>query len=295
MKQSKYLTRIAIQLFVLFSLSACSRVFFYPSRQLALSPADMLLDFEDVYVQTPDELTLHGWFIPATGEEIGTIFFLHGNAENIANHLTSVAWLPSEGFNVFIFDYRGFGRSEGTTSIEGSLVDTEAAFSELLSREDIDQNKIIVFGQSLGASLAIYFAAHSENRGFVQAVVADSPFASYREILKEKVGQFWLSAPFRLPLSWTIPRQYDPVKAVSGLTPIPLLLIHGGNDRVIPAHHSEEIFEKAAEPKRLWLVPQASHIEALRLPSYRRKLIDFLRSRLAVVMAEKFSNNKRSS
>jgi fermentation-respiration switch protein FrsA (DUF1100 family) len=146
----------------------------------------------------------------------------------------------------------------------------------LLARPDVNHDRIIVFGQSLGGALAIHYVAHSRYRRHVCAVVADSAFADYRLIAREKLAGFALTWPLQWLPAITVDDDYSPERSVASLSPIPLLLIHGEADAVVPSHHSQRLYERAAEPKALWLVPGAGHHEALRDGGLQRRLADYL-------------------
>ena len=117
--------------------TGCSSFFFQPHKQHYRDPGKIGLAFEDVYFPTNDNLKLHGWFLPAQGEVKGTVLFLHGNAENISTHIGSVYWLPARGFNVFLPDYRGYGKSEGAPSLAGSMADIESALAYVLQHKSL--------------------------------------------------------------------------------------------------------------------------------------------------------------
>lgn len=274
----KFLQQFNLTLFVLLSTSGCSNLFFYPMKPYIRTPADIGLEYQNVEFQSSDGTPLHGWWLPAKGKAIGTILYLHGNAENISTHIANINWLPEQGYNVFIFDYRGYGKSQGTTKIDGIISDAESAISTVLALPENHNNSVIVFGQSLGGAIAIYATAHTPERAHVKALVVESSFSSYRQIAREKFGSFWLTWPLQYPLSWTITDRYSPIKAIPEITPIPLLLIYGQNDRIVPAHHGLQLFEAAHEPKKLWLIPNGHHISAFTTPSRQQMLIDYLRS-----------------
>jgi fermentation-respiration switch protein FrsA (DUF1100 family) len=229
-----------------------------------------------VSIVAPDGVRLHAWFLPAKGKAAGTILFLHGNAENISTHLASVHWLPARGFNVLLLDYRGYGRSEGTPTLPGVMADIESALGVLAARPDVDPQRIVVFGQSLGGSLAIYHVAHSAHRPRIRALVVESAFTGYRDIVSEKLASFWLTWPFQWLPSLTVDDEYSPAPVIAKIHPIPLLLIHGDRDVIVPSHHGERLYALAGEPKEFWLVPGAAHIETLRRPEYRDRFVDYL-------------------
>jgi fermentation-respiration switch protein FrsA (DUF1100 family) len=266
-------------------LAGCNHAFFYPDRILLDTPDRYGIDYEPVEISAEDGTQLFAWFLPARGAARGTVLYLHGNAQNISAHLPSIAWMPGAGFNVLALDYRGYGRSGGTPSIAGAQQDIGAAMRVLLARPDVDPGSIFVFGQSLGGALAIHYVAHSALRAHVRAVIVDSPFSDYRLISKEKLA----AIPITWPLQWlpalTVDNDYSPQAAVHAVSPIPLLLIHGERDGLVPLHHSQRLFERAGEPKDLWVVPDAGHIQSLKQASVRSRLTDFLQRHSAERLA----------
>jgi len=258
------------------ALFGCSGVFFQPYRGHVQTPKQLGLAYEDVYFQAGDGTPLHAWFLPAESKALGTILFLHGNAENISTHIMSVRWLPARGFNVFLLDYRGYGASGGDASLSGVQDDVDAALRTLLARKDVDPNRVVVFGQSLGGSIAIYNVAHSPYRQHIRALVVESAFASYRQITREKLADFWLTWPLQWPLSWMVSDEHNPSVAVAGVSPIPLLIIQGDRDSIVPVDHGKRLFELAQEPKQLWIVSGGGHIQAFQYQSYRDRFVNYL-------------------
>ena len=188
----------------------------------------------------------------------------------------SVRWLPARGFNVFLLDYRGYGVSGGTASMSGVQDDMDAALGAVLARNDVDPDRVVVFGQSLGGAIAIHNVAHSPHRRHIRALVVESAFASYREIAREKLASFWLTWPLQWPLSWTVSDAYNPSAAVASISPIPLLIIHGDRDLIVPPHHGQELYDLAREPKQIWIVPGGGHIQAFQSQPYRDRFVDYL-------------------
>ena len=258
------------------ALTGCTSLFFQPHRTQYLEPGRIGLAYKDVYFPTTDGLVLHGWFLPAQGKARGTVLFLHGNAENISTHIANVYWLPARNYNVFLPDYRGYGLSQGTPSVPGVLDDITSAMTYLLDQPDVDPDRIVMLGQSLGGALAIYHAAHSPYRQKIKALIAESTFSDYAGIAREKLAAFWLTWIIQWPLSLTIDNAYSPLPAVGKVSPIPLLLIHGDQDGVIPARHSQVLFDAAQQPKELWLAPSGGHIEAFRHKAYQDRLVEYL-------------------
>jgi hypothetical protein len=266
-------------------LLGCSNVFFFPYHGHMQTPERLGLKYEDVYFNAGDGTRLHGWFLPAEGKALGTILFLHGNAENISTHIMSVRWLPERGFNVFLLDYRGYGASTGKPTLAGVQYDVESALKMLVARPGVDAGRIVVFGQSLGGAIAVHRVAHTAYRANIRALVVESAFSGYRRITREKLGDFWLTWPLQYPLSWTVSDEYNPAEAVADISPIPLLIIHGDRDPIVPLHHGQRLFKLAREPKQLWIVEGGGHIQAFQRQSYRDRFVAYLTEILSAAPA----------
>jgi fermentation-respiration switch protein FrsA (DUF1100 family) len=257
-------------------LAGCNGLFFFPYRAQVRTPDTLGLAYEDVYFPASDGSRLHAWFLPAGAPAQGTVLFLHGNAENISTHIMSVRWLPARGFNVFLPDYRGYGESAGEPSLDGIQDDVDSALRTLLARPGVEPNRIVVFGQSLGGSIAVYNVAHSPYRRHIRGLAVESAFASYRGIAREKLAAFWLTWPLQYPLSWLVSDRYIPEHAVADISPIPLLIIQGDRDPIVPVGHARKLFKLAREPKQLWIVPGGGHIQAFEYPGYRDRFVRWL-------------------
>ncbi len=231
-------------------------LFYQPDHREYATPAADGYAFEEVRFPSRDGTLLSGWFVPAQGKAMGTVVHFHGNAQNMSAHYTFVSWLPAHGFNLFVFDYRGYGQSEGTLSREGVYEDSVAAVEYVRKRTDIDPRKIILFGQSLGGANAIAVAGSAGFDG-IAGVASDSAFSSYKGVAGDHAG---LLKPFAYLL---IGNRFTPKKAVGQIAPVPLVLIHGTADRVVPYRHALKLFEAAGEPKYLWTIEGGGHTEAL--------------------------------
>jgi fermentation-respiration switch protein FrsA (DUF1100 family) len=271
---------LAIALLAL-CLGGCTSVFFQPDRAIYQTPGLYGLDYEPVELHAADGTELFAWFMPARGKAKGTVLYLHGNGQNISAHFANVAWMPAAGFNVLALDYRGYGGSQGSPSLPGIQLDIDAAMRELLAREDVDPERIAVFGQSLGGALAIHYVAHSRYRDSVRALVVDSAFSDYERIGQERLAAAIITWPLQWFAAVAIDNRYSPQAAVGALSPIPLLLIHGDEDSLVPLHHSQRLYELAGYPKDLWVVPGAGHIQAIKDRAVRKRLAEFLARSLA--------------
>jgi fermentation-respiration switch protein FrsA (DUF1100 family) len=233
-------------------------------------------DYRDIFFRTTDGLKLHGWFLKSKEESKGTILFLHGNAENISTHVNNVLWLVKNGFDVLIFDYRGYGESEGRPTLKGVHIDAEAALDTLFNLPYTKKNRVIVFGQSLGGAIAVYTVANSSHKDSVNALIIDSAFYGYRLIAREKLADLILTRLFKYPLSFLVSDYYSPVKWIKSVSPVPVLIIHGDNDKIVPVHHSTMIFNEASAPKDIWILKGKGHIEAVWDKDVRERLLDYL-------------------
>ncbi|WP_165855993.1 alpha/beta hydrolase [Marinobacter sp. JSM 1782161] len=265
----------------LLMLGGCSSLFFYPDKTVYITPDQLNLEYRDVYLDTVDGERLHGWWLPAQGEPHGTVYFLHGNAQNMSSHLLNVAWMPKEAYNVFLIDYRGYGQSTGAPDIEGALTDSETGFRWLVQQPDTGPYYLL--GQSLGGGLGLMLAAEWQDRGEqppLTAVVLDSTFAGFRAIAREKLDSFWLTWLFQVPLSWTIPGDYEGVDHIDRISPVPVMVIHSLRDGIIPFHNGTSLYTAAKQPKE-FLQTNTPHASTFVIPAYRDAVVAFLKEAAA--------------
>lgn len=250
-------------------------LFYFPDRAKYSTPEDAELAYEPVYFKSADGTMLSGWFIPAEGvassrDAKGTVIHMHGNAQNMTAHWQYAAWVPSRGYNLFVFDYRGYGQSRGKPEPQGIFEDSVAALDHLRTRTDIDTEKLFVFGQSLGGMLAIAAAGASQQG--VCAVLAEAPFHSYSAVADDMMPAAEL----------ILDDTYCATTYVAALSPIPLLLLHGTKDKVVPHAHSVMLLSEAGEPKQLVTIEEGEHNDAM-VPQvhgskYQDMMIDFFNS-----------------
>ncbi len=261
-------------------LPACSGLFFYPSREMQESPAVKLFPHKDIEFPAADGVALHGWYFPAENAK-GSILVFHGNAQNLSTHVNSVLWLVREGFNIFIIDYRGYGLSDGKPDLAGAHLDADAALETLFLMPGTDPDRVVVLGQSLGGSIAVYTVAHSRHKDRIRAVVIDSAFSSYRRIAREKLASFWLTWPFQYPLSWTVTDSYSAERWIGKLSPMPVLILHGLDDPVVPTHHGRMLADAARKPKELWLTALPGHVQSFGDAQVRGQFASWLTTALS--------------
>ncbi len=215
-----------------------SKLLYYPnlpSRKLTASPADIGLEYEPVSITTSDGIEIHGWFIPAK-EERGTLLFFHGNAGNISHRLDSLKIFHDLGLSTLIVDYRGYGRSQGSISEQGTYFDAEAAWNYLTETRNIPAQKIVVFGRSLGAAIAAYVTS----RQSPGALILESAFTSVPDMAARLYPVF----PVRLLSRF----QYNTKKMLLSVSS-QVLIIHSPDDDIIPYENGQNLYNSAREPK----------------------------------------------
>jgi len=214
-----------------------SHYVYYPDRILSAHPGIIGLHFESISFETRDGVKLSGWFIPRENAR-GVILFCHGNAGNISHRLESIQIFHRLGLDIFIFDYRGYGQSEGKPSEQGTYQDAEAAWRYLIEERQVDPNEIIVFGRSLGGAVASWLA-QSHTPG---ALILESAFTSLRDI----AARLYPYLPVRLLLRF----EYNTAEHLDRVN-CPVLIVHSREDEIMPFSHGRRLFEVANEPKRL--------------------------------------------
>jgi fermentation-respiration switch protein FrsA (DUF1100 family) len=241
---------------LVFLLSACIILFrgcpmeksfiFFPVSGIDRTPDERGLSYEDVYFTTEDGIRLNGWFVPSS-DGAPTLLWFHGNAGNISHRIDNIKLLHDRiKINVFIFDYRGYGRSDGKVSEKGTYKDARAALKTLGSRKDVDPKKFVFFGRSLGAAVAVDLAVLEAP----SALILESPFASIREMAKTVFPL--------LPIGAFLRTRYDTLGKINRVR-APVLVLHGDQDDTVPYAQGRRVFEAASEPKEFFTIRGASH------------------------------------
>ncbi|TGO03058.1 hypothetical protein PN36_13545 [Candidatus Thiomargarita nelsonii] len=264
-----------ILVFIVLLISGCTNLVFYPDKIRYTTPSDFGLEHEDIFLTSTDGIQLHGWFLPSSVDKIkGTVFFLHGNAQNISAHIHSVHWLPKNGYHVYLIDYRGYGNSTGQPTVQGVIDDINIGFTWLIQR--VQKGPIYLMGQSLGATLGIYFVgSRPKVREQLAGVIMDAGFSSFRVIAREKLSDFWLTWPFQYPLSMLLTDNYDPEDFIQNISPVPVLIMHSNDDKVVPSSHGQKLFKLAGKPK-FYKKTRNGHISTFKYKEYRQTVLEFM-------------------
>jgi fermentation-respiration switch protein FrsA (DUF1100 family) len=220
-----------------------SSLLYYPDAHWVATPDRLGLQFEEVQIAVEPGVNLHAWFFPHL-DPIASLLFCHGNAGNISHRLENVFYLAQAGFQVLLFDYRGYGKSTGEPSEEGLYRDAETAWAHMVERKDTSCVPRLIFGRSLGGAVAVELASRVEAEG----LILESTFTSIRTLAR-------LMFPFPMP---RLPVNYDSLSKIGRLR-VPLLAVHGERDELIPYADGLALFEAAPEPKDWLRIPNAGH------------------------------------
>lgn len=217
---------------------------YYPEKKIYATPSDIDLRYEPVIFRAEDGIKLTGWWIPSNNAR-GVVLFSHGNAGNISRMLESIKILNKLKLSVLVYDYRGYGESEGEPSEQGTYMDAKAAWFYLINERKISERKIIIFGYSLGGSISAWLA-----REYTPAIlIIEASFTSLAEVANEHY--FWF--PGKLIFGDTY-NTYQNLKDVK----CPVLIIHSKDDELTPFSQGKKLFDTANEPKEM-IVITGSH------------------------------------
>ncbi len=242
---------------------------YFPEKEIAQTPADFGLRYRDLHFETGDGERLFGWWITTDHTPpAGHILLCHGNGGNIGDRLIDADLLCGAGFNLLLFDYRGYGRSSGRADEEGTYSDALAAKDALLAQPECDPARVIYLGESLGGAIALALALEVPPRG----LVLQSTFTSLRAV-----------AHHHYPLipSVVVPDAYPSIRRIAKLQ-APLLSLHGDRDDVVPLSEGLALFAAAPEPKRLHVFEGLGHSELVTAgPAYARVIKDWAQGVMA--------------
>ncbi len=213
-----------------------SRMIYFPSRTISVTPQDAGLAYESVDLTAEDGVGIHGWFIPAESAQ-ATLLFCHGNGGNISHRLESIRQFHRLGLSVFIFDYHGYGLSGGRPGEKETYMDAQAAWDYLTGTRGISADSVIVFGRSLGGAVAVWLARQFQPK----ALIVESSFTSVPDV----AAHYYPFFPVKLLARF----HYDSKERIRRIH-IPLLIIHSPDDDIIPYEFGARLFEIANEPKQ---------------------------------------------
>ena len=219
---------------------------FHPSAEIVQTPRQAGLPFQDHFFTSADGVRLHGWFIPHRDAR-ATLVWFHGNAGNISHRVENIKLLHDRvKINIFIFDYRGYGRSAGSISEEGAYRDGAAALDFVRQQLAVEAKSLIIFGRSLGAAVAVEMALQFACRG----LILETPFTSIRDMAKTVFPV--------LPIGLFLQTRFDVLEKIAQVK-VPLLVLHGDRDDLVPYEHGQRVFAAARAPKEFYTIIGAKH------------------------------------
>lgn len=266
-------------------LVGCSGFLFYPEPGLPITPERAGLQYRDIELRAADGTRLHAWWLPAkAGVKVkGMVLHLHGNGGNLAWHLGGVHWLPEQGYQVLMLDYRGYGLSAGKPRLPEVYQDIDAAFAWLEQAPQVQGAPLFVLGQSLGGALAVhYLAAHPERRSALQGMALDGVPASYRDVARYALSTSWLTWPLQVPLSWLVPDADSAINSIDQLQGLPLMIYHSIDDTIVPLSNGRRLYQ-AARPPRAFQATRGPHVQTFAEPAWRQSLLAFFSAPQAFV------------
>jgi fermentation-respiration switch protein FrsA (DUF1100 family) len=227
------------------------------------------LPLEEVWFQSGDGAKLFGWYVEVQ-EDRPVVLWCHGNAGNIIHRLENLTLLYQLGVSVFLFDYRGYGRSQGKPSEEGLYQDAIGAYDYLTRVRQIRPERIVIFGRSLGAAVAADLASMKPAAG----LILESPFPSIASVARHHYGG--------MPVHWLLGAEFKLIDRLPQLS-LPKLVIHGDQDDIIPIEFGRQVFEAAKPPKQWYAIAGADHNNTYQVGGrvYFRQFADFIRRAIA--------------
>jgi alpha-beta hydrolase superfamily lysophospholipase len=264
-------------------------LFYQPDHYLYAPPEKLNLKYENIYFESLDKVRLHAWFFPAQklkklNHEKNLILLFHGNAQNLSSHYLSVSWMTQYGFDVLVWDYRGYGLSQGEPESEGIYKDAQAALNLATKKfKEGNYKNFFVLGQSLGGNILLNALTDFPDRWPISVVTIDSSFGSYQSMAKDRLQTFWLTYPFSFLSPLLISDEYAPLKKLDRVK-LPALVMHSDQDKVVPSHFGREIYKFLGSPhKKYWTIQKAPHIGTLGNgdPKTEEKYLQYLKELLA--------------
>jgi len=231
-----------------------NRLIFFPSSIIENTPEKLGLTYSDIWLSIPTKLgkidKIHGWWIPADKPTSKVLLYLHGNGVNIEVNLEHAQRFHKLGFSVFLIDYRGYGKSKGKFPTEKQVYeDAQIAYDYLVEERGIKPENIMVYGHSLGGAIAIDLAI---KRPKIAGIIVQSSFTSVEDLVQLKKSYRFF------PIGLILHHKFESIDKITRLQ-MPILLIHGAEDKTVPVWMSECLFAKAKVPKKLLIVPEAHH------------------------------------
>ncbi|MDX1959776.1 MAG: alpha/beta hydrolase [Leptospiraceae bacterium] len=270
-------------LLTIFLLGYCSSVLYQPKKEELMNPEKLGFKKSEEFFTTSDKTKLNLWFIKPDEQEANknaVILQFHGNGENMSSHFISLVWLVNHGYELVTYDYRGYGKSEGSPNPKEINSDSVEVINYVISYCKKNNKKLIIYAQSLGGAIAARALSEVKDKSLISIVIFEGTFSDYKEvansILRKQIIQ-----PFPYLLSLFVSNSYSPKDYFEKISPIPIVVIHETEDPVVPFENGKEVFRLSKDPKQFWSVTGQGHIRWMlmgRSPNAKkfRELLDQL-------------------
>lgn len=281
--------KLAFILLPFLCFSSCASMLYFPSREQFYEPKRGGVHYDLVRFPSLDGTELQGWYFPhrlaGLKKPKGVFLFFHGNAQNLSTHFGALLWILEQGYDYFIFDYRGYGASYGSPSPEGTVKDGLAALEYLTKRTPADV-PMMVFAQSLGGAVAMRSLIEAKGKYPVRWLVLDSTFDSYMWAGASVLSSSWLTTWLQPFAFLTLSDEWAPRGRLKELAPIPTFVMHGDQDRTIRIELAERYFQELPEPKEFYRIENGRHIDSFWAHDGRVK--EVFMERLEKILAQRW-------
>ncbi len=260
-----------------FALSACSSLLYYPSQQEYYSRKDLPYNIEEMTFPDSQGNQINAWYFHAEHPKAKVLFY-HGNAQNLSAHFSMLSWIVDSGYDLMIFDYPGYGKSTGKPTPESTALSGLASIQKIYSINP--ELPLFMYGQSLGGQVMQKSINLDEKRNY-KAVFIEASFVSYRSVARRILAKSWITWLFQ-PVAWLVMNDSwagDP----SLISPVPVYVLHGDQDGVIPLEQGERVFEQSKEPKQWKVFEGGAHSNSYYIKKgvYRKYLLDVFEKELS--------------
>jgi alpha-beta hydrolase superfamily lysophospholipase len=275
------LAQLLLVLVLLSSCGGCTSLFYHPDRFQHSRPEDQLIKYENLTYSSKDQTRLHAWYFLRRNQELpskGLLVLFHGNAQNLSAHIQNVQWLVDHGYDVFCWDYRGYGLSQGVPEPEGIYQDSLATLDYVARlKQERAHPRLIVMGQSLGGAVSLRTMQEFKSKEIIDLLVLDSTFFSYKKVAFKTAASAWLTFVFS-PLTYLFfTDRYGPIEEKEKLHfPFPTLVIHGTQDSVVPFELGQDVYQKIRSKKAFWRIENGRHTDVFLHKEFRQQFLKTL-------------------
>jgi alpha-beta hydrolase superfamily lysophospholipase len=253
----------------------CHGLLFHPEKETYSVPSEFGLEWDEYFLESENKNKIHVWHLKTALRRQGVIVFSHGNAENLSSHYRALAWVVEHGYDLVIFDYQGFGESEGKVNLSRSVEDNQTILR--WSLQEFEGERIIFYGQSIGAYILMMAIKAMDSELPDSMVVLEGAFRSPKKVGADLLRKSWITWPLQWVPYVLLPSSPENLQSLESLSRHRVLLIHGAEDRTIAPKFSEEIYQELPGKHERWLVPGAGHNSIFwQDVSYRAKFIEWL-------------------